>query len=155
MHEILEVGNPCFIRYCELYLILCWKFLVFYLRSSSFFFSHREWTGNILISRVLLLNFVRQDQSGIESRACCFLVAKLCLTLCDTMDCSTPGFPVLHYLLEFVQTHWASLVVRMAKNPSAMRETWVWSLSWEDPLEESMTTHSSILAWRIPMDRGA
>ena len=36
-----------------------------------------------------------------------------------------------------------------------MCETWVWSLGWEDPLEEAMTTHSSILAWRIPMDRGA
>ena len=32
---------------------------------------------------------------------------------------------------------------------------WVWSLSWEDPLEEGMATHSSILAWRIPMVRGA
>ena len=32
-------------------------------------------------------------------------VAKLCLTLCDPMDCSTPGFPVLHYLPEFAQTH--------------------------------------------------
>ena len=36
-----------------------------------------------------------------------------------------------------------------------MRETWVRSLGWEDPLEEGMATHSSILAWRIPMDRGA
>ena len=36
-----------------------------------------------------------------------------------------------------------------------MRETWVQSLGWEDPLEEDMATHSSILAWRIPMDRGA
>ena len=36
-----------------------------------------------------------------------------------------------------------------------MQETWVRSLGWEDPLEESMATHSSILAWRIPMDRGA
>ena len=36
---------------------------------------------------------------------CCFSVAKLYLTLCDPMGCSTPGFPVLHYLLEFVQTH--------------------------------------------------
>ena len=35
-----------------------------------------------------------------------------------------------------------------------MWETWVWSLGWEDPLEEGMATHSSILAWRIPMDRG-
>ena len=36
-----------------------------------------------------------------------------------------------------------------------MWETWVGSLGWEDPLEEGMATHSSILAWRIPMDRGA
>ena len=36
-----------------------------------------------------------------------------------------------------------------------MRETWVPSLGWEDPLEEGMATHSSILAWRIPMGRGA
>ena len=35
----------------------------------------------------------------------------------------------------------------MVKNPSAMQET---ILSWEDPLEKGMTTHSSILAWRIP-----
>ena len=34
----------------------------------------------------------------------------------------------------------------MVKNPSAVRETWVRSLGWEDPLEEGMTTHSSILA---------
>ena len=36
-----------------------------------------------------------------------------------------------------------------------MRETWIRPLGWEDALEESMTTHSSILAWRISMDRGA
>ena len=35
-----------------------------------------------------------------------------------------------------------------------MLETWVPSLGWEDPLEEGMETHSSFLAWRIPMDRG-
>ena len=49
----------------------------------------------------------------------------------------------------------ASVVAQMVKNPLAMRETWVRSLGWEDPLEEGMATHSSILAWRIPMDRGA
>ena len=43
----------------------------------------------------------------------------------------------------------------VVKNPPAMRETWVRSLGWEDPLEEGMATHSSFLAWRIPMDRGA
>ena len=36
-----------------------------------------------------------------------------------------------------------------------MQETWVRSLGWEDALEKRMATHSSILAWRIPMDRGA
>ena len=49
----------------------------------------------------------------------------------------------------------ASLVAQMVKNLPAMCETWVWSLCWEDPLEEGLATHSSILAWRIPMDRGA
>ena len=48
-----------------------------------------------------------------------------------------------------------SLVGQTVKNPSAMRETWVQSLGWEDTLEQGMATHSSILAWRIPMDRGA
>ena len=38
----------------------------------------------------------------------------------------------------------------MVKNPPAMRETWVRSLAWEDPLEEGMAIHSSILAWEIP-----
>ena len=46
--------------------------------------------------------------------------------------------------------YWASLVAQTVKNPPAMRETWVRSLGWEDPLEEGMETHSSILAWRIP-----
>ena len=46
-------------------------------------------------------------------------------------------------------------MAQRVKNPPAMRETWVRSLDWEDPLEEGMATHSSILAWRIPTDRGA
>ena len=54
-----------------------------------------------------------------------------------------------------MESQTASLVAQMVKNPPAMRETWVQSLSWEDPLEEGMATYTSILAWRIPMDRGA
>ena len=46
----------------------------------------------------------------------------------------------------------ASLVAQMVKNLPAMQETWVWSLGWEDSPEEGMTTHSSILAWRIPIE---
>jgi len=52
------------------------------------------------------------------------------------------GYPFLY--------SWASLVVQLVKNLSAMRETWVLSLGWEDPLEKGKATHSNILAWRIP-----
>ena len=48
-----------------------------------------------------------------------------------------------------------SLVAHMVKNTSAMWETGVQCLGWENPLEEGMATHPSTLAWRIPMDRGA
>ena len=49
----------------------------------------------------------------------------------------------------------ASLVAQMVTNLPVMWETWVQSLGWKDPLEEGRETHSSILAWTIPMDRGA
>ena len=50
---------------------------------------------------------------------------------------------------------WASLMAQLVKNLPAMQETRVQSLGWEDPQEEGMATHSSILAWKIPKDRGA
>ena len=46
-------------------------------------------------------------------------------------------------------------MAQMVKNPPAMQETWVRFLGWDDPLEEGVATHSSILAWRIPVERGA
>ena len=49
----------------------------------------------------------------------------------------------------------ASRVAQLVKNLPALQETPVQSLACKDPLEEGMATHSSILAWRIPMDRGA
>ena len=54
-----------------------------------------------------------------------------------------------------LQYSWAFLVAQTVKNTPVMQETWVRLLGWEDPLEESMATHFSILAWRIPLDRGA
>ena len=57
------------------------------------------------------------------------------------------GYPLLY--------SWAFLMAQMVKNLPATWETWVQSLGWEDPLKEGMATHSSILIWRIPMDRGA
>ena len=52
------------------------------------------------------------------------------------------GYPLQH--------SWASLVSQLVKNLPAMRETWVQSLGWEDPLEKEKATHSSILDGRIP-----
>ena len=51
----------------------------------------------------------KKTGSARQSNFCCS-VTKSCLTLCDPTDCSMPGFPVLHHLLEFAQTHvfWAS-----------------------------------------------
>ena len=50
-----------------------------------------------------------------------------------------------------LQNSWASLVAQLVKNLPTMRETWVPSLGWEDSLKKGKATHSSILAWRIPL----
>ena len=76
---------------------------------------------------------------------------------CNAGDPSSipgPGRPTGEGTGDPLQYSWASLMTQMVKNPPAMQETWVRSLGSEDPLEEGMATHSSILAWRIPMDRG-
>ena len=57
------------------------------------------------------------------------------------------GYP-LHY-------SWASLVSQLVKDLPGRQDTWVPSMFWEDPLEEGIPTHYSILAWRIPKARGA
>ena len=72
---------------------------------------------------------------------------------------SGAGGPASHtsgFLIRLVRKiPWASLVAQAVKNLPAMQKTWVRSPGWEDPLEESMAIHFSILAWRIPMDREA
>ena len=68
-----------------------------------------------------------------------FFLFKLCLLYKETIQ---------HLFL--ISYYRASLVAQMVKNLPATRETWVRSLGWEDPLEERMATHSSLLAWRIP-----
>ena len=57
----------------------------------------------------------------------------------------------IYYIIYIVlYVVWASLVGQLVKNPPAMKETWVQSLGWEDPLEKETATHSSILPWRTP-----
>ena len=65
--------------------------------------------------------------------------------VCDV----NPSYEHTHIYTAFPQL-WASLVAQTVKNLPAMQGTQVRSLGQEDPLEEEMATHSSILAWRIP-----
>ena len=81
---------------------------------------------------------------------------QLCLTLCGPMNCSLPGSSV-HGILQARILDWVGdpgrlhyLVAQLVKNLPAMRETWVQSMGWEDPLEKGKATHSRVLAWRIP-----
>ena len=69
---------------------------------------------------------------------CCCSVAKLCLTLCDPTNCSTPGFPVLYYLLKFAQTHvrWISDAIQ----PSH-------PLSSPSPPAFSLSQHQGLFQW--------
>ena len=58
-------------------------------------------------------------------------------------------YNMVHIIYTAVCYIWASLETQTVKSLSAMQETWVWLLGWEDPLENGMAIHSSILAWRI------
>ena len=78
------------------------------------------------------------------------------MTLSGPLDCSPPGSSV-YGILQARILEWVAisllLMAQWVKNPPAVQETqemWVQSLGREDPLEEEMATHSSILAWRIP-----
>ena len=64
--------------------------------------------------------------------------------------------PLISKLLKHSYSeNWASPVAQLVKNLPTMKETWVQCLGWEDPLEKGKSTHSSILAWRIPMGKEA
>ena len=56
-------------------------------------------------SRTWLEGHSWKKKLPLRTKCCCYSVAQSCPTFCDPMDCSTPGFPVLHYLPEFAQTH--------------------------------------------------
>ena len=104
-----------------------------------------------------------------------FFYHAICYLLCSSFTCSifhllifyllnfcvfVSFIALFYFLLLFCSIYYfgcyiLSLVAQMVKNLPTMWETWVQSLGWEDSLEEGMETHFSILAWRIPMDRGA
>ena len=105
---------------------------------------NQTWSSFVLPKRSLYLDFPGSS-AGKESA-------------CNAKDPgliswsgSSPGKGISNLL----QYSWASLVAQIVKNLPEMWETWAQSLGWEDPLEEGLVNHSSILACRILMDRGA
>ena len=97
---------------------------------------------NILLPAAMWMHYrvVQNKIILIEYTLCAHIYMKFKILKNKTMDCFIYG---------------STMVAQMVKNPPAMRETWVWSLGWEDPLEKGIATHSSILSWRIPIDRGS
>ena len=73
----------------------------------------------------------------------------------DWINNQKPPSKKSHRPGRFSWKFWAYLVAQMVKNPPAIQDTWVPFLGWKDTLEEGMASHSSILVWRIPVDRGA
>ena len=90
---------------------------------------------NLKNDRMISVHF--QDKPS-NFTICCCSFAKLCPTLCSLMDCSMPGFPVLHYLLELAQTHvhWVSDAIQ----PSH-------PLSPPSPLALSLSQHQGLFQW--------
>ena len=106
-----------------------------------------KWSSYHRNGRLLLVQkqqAVGAKEGGQESKeangrlSCCFSVSKSCPTVCDPMDCSTPGFPVLHYLLEFAQTqvHWVSDAIQ----PSD-------PLSSPYPATFNLSQHQGLFQW--------
>ena len=64
-----------------------------------------QWTGECLYFLISFLQIYAQEWDHCIICCCCCSVSRSCLTLCDPMDSSTPGFPILHHFLELAQTH--------------------------------------------------
>ena len=95
----------------------------------------REWVSRSFFQEKQTLNQLRRVVRRKQARV---------------SHCFSYGRDFHLVLLWFLVTTMVSLMAQIVKNLPTRRETWVQSLGQEDPLEEGMATHSSILAWRIP-----
>ena len=100
---------------------------------------HQHWPWNREGPRTQS-SFAEQISKGSHTHALCPCFSSPCLWVSISTRKTLPSELLM----------WASLMAWRLKCLPGMWETLVWSLSWEDPLEKEMATHSSTLAWRIP-----
>ena len=93
------------------------------------------------------------ESKGAGIRACCTLWGIQCCWHCPSWKLDFSWLFICHQRGRTSSISRASLVAQRIKCLSAMWETGIQSLGWEDPLEKEMATHSSTLAWRIPWQR--
>ena len=112
------------------------KFLIILVLGPTPFFTKQMCWREAIVGAVRRLGF--KSQICVLLYGSCCSVVQLCLTLCNPMDCSTPGLPVLHHLLEFVQTyvHWVTDAIQ-PPHP----------LSTPSPLAPNLTQHQSLFQW--------
>ena len=127
-HHLMSIGYPSVECICFLKALFFPIFIFYY-----------TFTPNIYFNLLLIL-------SGLTKIICTFYFSHFVWRICFSWGLTNNW----HLWLP-----WASLVIQTVKNLSVMQETWVQFLGQEDPLEKRMTTHSSILAWRIPWTEGA
>ena len=121
-----------------------WETQVWHLQGAEAVWKHRQHFYVAVLRRpqILLLwpstDWTRPTHSVESNPLCCCSVAQSCLTLCDPMGCSTPGFPVHHHLLELAQTHlhWVSGAIQ----PSH-------SLSAPSPPAFDLSQHQGLFQW--------
>ena len=118
------------------------------------------YTPTLACAAALLIpggNFPKVSSPPLCFVCCAFSVTGLCLVFISALrspECVCMCVSALGLLVSSCRLPTAVFLAFPGgsdrKNPPAMQETWVWFLAWADSLEESMATHSSVLAWRIP-----
>ena len=113
----------------------------------------RSTVMTLLITQVSPIHYERQLPKGLKSRGWESLGPSWRLDITDILSVILlilKSFYILYFHNFIFVFSLASLIAQLIKNLPAMRETWLQSLGWKDPLEKRKATHSSILAWRIP-----
>ena len=117
----------------------------------NFFLLYLNWKDiplnyleNIFINKYYLSILIGLPESSVGKKSACNARDPGLIPESGRSGGEGTGYPL--------QYSWSSLVAQLVRNPSAMRETWVQSLGWKDPLEKGKATHSNILTWRIPWD---